>query len=178
MTANITYLDKGKQPHRVAWGCAHITAKDGIGYEGPVLFGFDGTALCFLGLTDKQADLQRHFPKSVFTPATDAHLKSAKHWLLTGQDAPAMTLYGTPFQQKVWKELLKIPCGKTVTYQYVAEKIGKPKAVRAVGSAVGKNPVSVFVPCHRVVHTSTGKVNYGWGPAVKLKLLDFEKHAA
>ena len=178
MTANITYLDKGKQPRNVAWGCATITQEDGIGYEGPVLFGFDGAALCFLGLTDQQADLQKHFPKSALAPATDAQLKAAKNWLLTGEDAPAMTLYGTAFQQKVWKELLKIPCGKTVTYQYVAEKIGKPKAVRAVGSAVGKNPLSVFVPCHRVVHTSGGKVNYGWGPAVKLKLLAFEKSAA
>jgi len=178
MTANITYLDKGKQPQNVAWGCTTITHQDGIGYEGAVLFAFDGTALCFLGLTDKQADLQKHFPRSTLTPATDTQIKAAKHWLVTGKDAPAMTLYGTPFQQKVWKELLKIPCGKTVTYQYVAEKIGKPKAVRAVGSAVGKNPLSVFVPCHRVIHTSGGKVNYGWGPAVKLQLLSFEKSAA
>lgn len=178
MTANITYLDKGKQPRSIAWGCADITAKDGIGYQGPVLFAFDGAALCFIGLTDKQADLQKHFPRSALAPATDAQLQAAKNWLVTGKTAPALTLYGTAFQQKVWQELLKIPCGKTVTYQSVAEKIGKPKAVRAVGSAVGKNPLSLLVPCHRVVHTGGSKVKYGWGAEIKLQLLAFEKNAA
>ena len=178
MTANITYLDKEKQPHSVAWGCVDVTLKDGLGYEGPVLLAFDGAALCFIGLTDKQADLQKHFPKSALTTATPTQLTAAKNWLVTGKTAPALTLYGTTFQQKVWQELLKIPCGKTVTYQSVAEKIGKPKAVRAVGSAVGKNPLSLLVPCHRVIHTSTGKVNYGWGAEIKLQLLAFEKTAA
>lgn len=178
MTANITYLDKEKQPHSVAWGCVDVTLKDGLGYEGPVLLAFDGAALCFIGLTDKQTDLQKHFPKSALIPATDAQLQAAKNWLTAGKAAPAMTLYGTPFQQKVWKELLKIPRGKTVTYQSVAKKIGKPKAVRAVGSAVGKNPLSLLVPCHRVVHTHGGKVKYGWGAETKLQLLAFEKTAA
>lgn len=174
MTANITYLDKRKQPHCVAWGCVNITEQGGIGYSGTVLLAFDGEALCFIGLTDKPADLQRHFPKSALTPASDTALQAAQNWLVTGNNAPATVLYGTAFQQKVWQELLKIPRGKTLRYQDVAEKIGKPKAVRAVGSAVGKNPLSLLVPCHRVVHTHGGKVQYGWGAEVKLQLLAFE----
>ena len=86
-------------------------------------------------------------------------------------------LYGTAFQLKVWKELLAIKSGATVTYEHIAKKIGKPKAVRAVGSAVGKNTVSIVVPCHRVVNKSSSKISYGWGPAVKKALLKGEKAA-
>ena len=62
-------------------------------------------------------------------------------------------LKGTPFQKKVWKALLGIPKGKTVTYKELAKKIGKPKAVRAVANAVGANPMPVTIPCHRVIRS-------------------------
>lgn len=62
-------------------------------------------------------------------------------------------LKGTPFQKKVWGAILKIPKGKTITYKELAQKIGKPKAVRAVANAVGANPMPVTIPCHRVVRS-------------------------
>jgi methylated-DNA-[protein]-cysteine S-methyltransferase len=77
-------------------------------------------------------------------------------------DVP-VDLQGTPFQQTVWQQLLTIPFGHTASYQDVADAIGKPKAVRAVGAANGRNPVSIIVPCHRVVGSNGKLVGYGGG---------------
>lgn len=83
-------------------------------------------------------------------------------------------LEGTPFQMKVWNELSKIPFGKTVAYKDIAQKIHNAKAVRAVGSANGKNPVCIMIPCHRVI-TSGGSIGgYAGGIAVKRHLLALE----
>ena len=80
---------------------------------------------------------------------------------------------GTPFQVSVWRELLKIPYGKVKTYGEVADKIGKPLTARAVGNAVGANPIPIIVPCHRVVATS-GLGGYSCGIEIKKKLLRAE----
>ena len=77
---------------------------------------------------------------------------------------------GTPFQISVWRELLKIPYGRVKTYGEIAEKIGNSRAARAVGSAVGANPISIIVPCHRVVATN-GLGGYSCGIEIKRKLL-------
>jgi methylated-DNA-[protein]-cysteine S-methyltransferase len=82
---------------------------------------------------------------------------------------------GTEFQKKVWKELSKIPYGKTCSYRDIAKKIQNEKAVRAVGSANGKNPLSIVVPCHRVIASSGKLAGYAGGVATKTKLLDLEK---
>ena len=82
---------------------------------------------------------------------------------------------GTPFQQAVWSELLKIPYGRTTTYQTIATAIGRPKAVRAVGTAIGHNPISIVVPCHRVLASSGGLGGYAGGLASKQLLLNIEK---
>ena len=81
---------------------------------------------------------------------------------------------GTLFQQDVWKALLEIPYGETRSYKQVAERVGNPKASRAVGMANNKNPIFIIIPCHRVIG-STGKlVGYGGGIGVKEKLLNLE----
>ncbi len=82
----------------------------------------------------------------------------------------------TPFQKKVWTALCKIPKGETVTYSQLARKIGNPKAVRAVGNAVGKNPFAPAVPCHRVVRSdgTLGGYSGKGGIATKIKLLKKE----
>jgi methylated-DNA-[protein]-cysteine S-methyltransferase len=80
---------------------------------------------------------------------------------------------GTPFQASVWRELLKIPYGNVKTYGEIAEEIGNPRAARAVGNAVGANPVPIIVPCHRVVGTS-GLGGYSCGIQIKKKLLQIE----
>jgi AraC family transcriptional regulator of adaptative response/methylated-DNA-[protein]-cysteine methyltransferase len=81
---------------------------------------------------------------------------------------------GTNFQIKVWEALLRIPVGTVVTYEDIALHIGLPKAVRAVGNAVGKNPVSFVIPCHRVVRKTAEFGNYGGGPARKKAMLGWE----
>lgn len=85
-----------------------------------------------------------------------------------------LILNGTNFQIKVWEALIKIPFGRVVTYQDVAAHIGSPKAVRAVGSAVGKNPISFIIPCHRVIRKTADFGNYGGGKARKKAMLGWE----
>ncbi|WEK04170.1 MAG: bifunctional helix-turn-helix domain-containing protein/methylated-DNA--[protein]-cysteine S-methyltransferase [Candidatus Devosia phytovorans] len=85
-----------------------------------------------------------------------------------------VVLIGTDFEVSVWETLLKIPVGKATTYQNVASKIGRPKASRAVGAAVGKNPISFVVPCHRVVGTSGALTGYHWGVPRKRAILGWE----
>lgn len=81
---------------------------------------------------------------------------------------------GTPFQQAVWAELRRIPYGETRSYAQVAAGIGKPKAVRAVGQANHRNPLPIFIPCHRVIGASGKLTGYGGGLDLKEKLLELE----
>ncbi|MBP2070108.1 methylated-DNA--[protein]-cysteine S-methyltransferase [Anaerococcus nagyae] len=84
-------------------------------------------------------------------------------------------LKGTKFQMTVWNELKNIPYGDTKTYKEIAKSIGKPKAIRAVASAIGKNPIMIIIPCHRVIG-SDGKLHgYAYGLDLKKKLLAIEK---
>lgn len=85
-----------------------------------------------------------------------------------------LVLIGTDFEVKVWETLLKIPVGRATTYQSVAEHIGKPSASRAVGAAVGKNPISFVVPCHRVVGSTGALTGYHWGVPRKRAILGWE----
>ncbi|HET6500018.1 MAG TPA: methylated-DNA--[protein]-cysteine S-methyltransferase [Amycolatopsis sp.] len=86
-----------------------------------------------------------------------------------------LALTGTPFQRTVWDALREIPYGETITYGELAERIGRPAAARAVGLANGKNPISVIVPCHRVIGAHGELTGYGGGLARKRHLLDFER---
>ena len=81
---------------------------------------------------------------------------------------------GTAFQQKVWQALLDIPCGQTCSYTDISVRIGQPKAVRAVGGAVGRNPLSIIVPCHRVVGSHGALTGYAGGLDRKTALLHLE----
>ena len=82
---------------------------------------------------------------------------------------------GTPFQQKVWSELLKIPYGETISYGELARRIGNPNASRAVGLANGSNPIPIIIPCHRVIGSDGKLTGYGGGLPIKEKLLALEK---
>ena len=86
-----------------------------------------------------------------------------------------LDLRGTNFQIKVWEALLKIPFGRLASYQDVAVAIGRPSAARAVGSAVGANPISLVIPCHRVILKSGIIHNYRWGTDRKRTLLALEQ---
>ena len=81
---------------------------------------------------------------------------------------------GTPFQQQVWAVLRAIPCGSTTTYGQIARQIGSPRAAQAVGRAVGTNPISVLVPCHRVLGSAGALTGYAGGVETKRALLELE----
>lgn len=83
-------------------------------------------------------------------------------------------LHGSPFQRQVWQALLDVPFGHTASYGEIARRIGRPTAPRAVGAANGRNPVSIIVPCHRVIGASGTLTGYGWGPDRKAWLLEHE----
>jgi methylated-DNA-[protein]-cysteine S-methyltransferase len=85
-----------------------------------------------------------------------------------------LDMQGTPFQKRVWDELLNIPYGKTRSYMQVAVAVGAPQAVRAVGAANGANPVPIVVPCHRVIGSSGKLTGYGGGLPLKKRLLELE----
>ncbi len=89
-------------------------------------------------------------------------------------DVPTKFL-GTPFQVRVWKELRKIPYGKTISYRELARRVRSPAAFRAVGSANGKNPLSILVPCHRVIAADGTLGGYAGGLSMKKKLLHLER---
>lgn len=112
-------------------------------------------------------------------------LKQAKEWLaiyFSGKEPPfypPLHMIGTPFQLSVWKILQKIPYGKTITYGEIAKEIAEQKGIsrmsaQAVGGAVGHNPISIIVPCHRVVGTNGSLTGYAGGIDKKAKLLALE----
>lgn len=81
---------------------------------------------------------------------------------------------GTPFQRQVWSALSTIPCGETRSYAQIARQIGRPRAVRAVGAAIGRNPLSIFIPCHRVIGADGSLTGFAGGLAIKTRLLELE----
>lgn len=85
---------------------------------------------------------------------------------------------GTPFQRKIWDALQTIPYGETCTYGHIAAQTGNPRACRAVGGANNRNPISVVIPCHRVVGADGSLVGYGGGLDLKVRLLDLERQHA
>ncbi|MDT0190816.1 methylated-DNA--[protein]-cysteine S-methyltransferase [Exiguobacterium sp. BG5(2022)] len=89
-------------------------------------------------------------------------------------DRAYVEMNGTPFQQEVWDALLTIPYGETRTYKQIAEQIGRPKAVRAVGQALNRNPLPILFPCHRVIGSSGKLIGFAGGLAEKQRLLEFE----
>ncbi|MDR0831120.1 MAG: methylated-DNA--[protein]-cysteine S-methyltransferase [Prevotellaceae bacterium] len=127
------------------------------------------------------ADMEKRFPKAAFTEKIDDFQQNAlKIFAGAGlQPVPSknikLHLKGTDFQFKVWQSLLEIPFGKTSTYGKIAEAIGQKTAHRAVGNAVGQNPVSMIIPCHRVLQSSGKLGGYRWGVERKKQILEWEK---
>ncbi|MDY0137356.1 MAG: methylated-DNA--[protein]-cysteine S-methyltransferase [Thiomicrospira sp.] len=99
---------------------------------------------------------------------------------LIGQRDNQLTLHpiGTPFQQQVWQALQHIPYGETRPYQAIAQAIGRPNAVRAVANAIAHNPISWFIPCHRVIRSNGQLGGFAWGSELKKTMLDWEQRHA
>lgn len=155
---------------------------------GRIVIAQSGQGLCWLGFMmtkeegaykgDGFTRMQAHFPNSKMQ-RDDLSTQSLMDEIMTAWDQDTLKslvldLRGTDFQRSVWKALLDIPRGQVISYGDVANDIGRPKASRAVGSAVGENPVSLIIPCHRVVQANGGLGNYGWGVPLKEKILKAE----
>jgi AraC family transcriptional regulator of adaptative response/methylated-DNA-[protein]-cysteine methyltransferase len=153
---------------------------------GEILVARTDVGVCWLGfvIDEDRAEpfrrMNRHWPKARFEPSQDETKEAALHvlriWKGEGDVAKklALDLHGTNFQIQVWRALLKIPNGGTVSYQDVAHALGDAKASRAVGTAVGSNPISLLIPCHRVIQKSGIVENYAWGTLRKKIILGLE----
>lgn len=115
-------------------------------------------------------DLFRRFPKAYFTE-NKSRTQELGTRVFEAKSTPELRLWGTSFQLAVWEALRQIPAGATTTYRDIAQMIGRPKAMRAVGTAVGANPIAFVIPCHRVLRTDGGIGGYHWGIDVKKKIL-------
>ena len=125
-----------------------------------------------MGADAAMHDLTHRWPHAQFTPGGDR----LRPWVQAafGNRASPLHLIGAPFQIKVWEALLRVPSGHVTTYSELARAIGHPTAVRAVGTAVGRNPISLFIPCHRALRKSGGLGGYHWGLPVKRAMLAWE----
>jgi AraC family transcriptional regulator, regulatory protein of adaptative response / methylated-DNA-[protein]-cysteine methyltransferase len=135
-----------------------------------------------IGRDASLADFQNRWPAARFTrnpPRTGALVSAVfpQRAIEPGATVPRLSLVvpGTPFQVKVWQALLEVPTGHLVTYNYIAKKLGyKKTAARAVGQAVGANPVSWLIPCHRVIRETGAITGYHWGIPRKLAMIGWE----
>lgn len=150
---------------------------------GPALVMGTDKGICGLGFAgetgevDTMQDLTSRWPLATF----EDNPEKLRPWVQAafgtqpnGQDKAPIYMIGAPFQIKVWEALLTIPSGHVTTYSEIAEAIGHPRAVRAVGTAVGRNPVSWLIPCHRALRKSGGLGGYHWGLPIKRALLAYE----
>ena len=148
---------------------------------GPMLIATTSKGICRLTFDDSEASLKRLFPRATVV-RDDGGLKELVEGALTAIEHPAaapelpIDVAGTAFQEKVWRELRKIPLGETRSYAEIAAAIGQPKAVRAVGTANGDNHVAVLIPCHRVIRSDGTLGGYAGGLDRKRQLLDAEGH--
>lgn len=148
---------------------------------GDILVASTCKGICYIGFADDKqkalSELQDRFPGASFHQSTDLFQQNAlrifnQDW--NKKDQIKLHLKGTDFQLKVWEALLKIPAGKLCTYGNIAEKIGKPDASRAVGTAIGKNPVAFLIPCHRIIQNSGIIGGYMWGTTRKAAIIGWE----
>lgn len=150
---------------------------------GVCLIGVLDGKLCKLSFLDKsdvrraQGELHQLWPKAKLI-RDDKAIKSFAARIFNKSKAKKsipFVIKGTDFQMKVWKAMMAIPFGKTKSYKDVARVIGSPNAVRAVGSACGRNPIGMLIPCHRVLASDGSLGGFGWGLKRKQEMLDWEQ---
>ena len=148
---------------------------------GEVLVASTSKGICALTFVENPTEALQHlkaqFPKAMFVAQSDSLQQSALTLFQTDQNQLAkikLHLKGTAFQLKVWQSLLKIPMGQLTTYGELAKVIDHPKAARAVGSAIGSNPVAFLIPCHRVIQSTGTLGGYEWGQVRKTAMIAWE----
>ena len=146
---------------------------------GPMTLAAHDTALVWAGFDgQKHAPDTNHWPTSAGHPVLRLACEQLQQYFASGRtefDIPLDLDSGTVFQQSAWRSLLGIASGTTSSYAAISQHIGKPKAVRAVGGAIGRNPISIIVPCHRVVGSNGALTGYAGGIDRKIALLRIER---
>lgn len=174
---------EGMTPGEYKQGGAHLQLNYSFASSpfGDVLIASTAKGICSMEFADDHTEaldaLRRKFPNATFCQRRDAMQQNAlsifmQDWRHLGQIR--LHLRGTDFQLKVWEALLKIPMGRMTTYGDLADQIGHPRASRAVGTAVGDNPVAWLIPCHRVIRATGEMGNYHWGDIRKSAMLGWE----
>ncbi len=147
---------------------------------GPMLLAATERGVCRLSFGEEADAISRRFPHAHLSndPASLSDwiegARSALSDPAAGDDIP-LDLHGTPFQLTVWDAVRRVPAGETRTYAQIAAEICRPLAIRAVGTANGANPVSILIPCHRLIRSDGGLGGYAWGLEMKRTLLQRER---
>lgn len=148
---------------------------------GEILVASTMKGICYMAFADSKEEafneLRTIYPNAIYQHQTDAiQLKAVSFFARDRQQPEQIRLHvkGTDFQLKVWETLLKIPMGELTTYGEIAKHLENPKACRAVGSAVGDNPVAFFIPCHRVIRSTGIFGQYHWGSDRKTAMIGWE----
>lgn len=148
---------------------------------GEIIIASTSKGICHISFLENREEafhnLRSQYPKAKFFEANNPYQDEAikvfqKDWSQISEIK--LHLNGTPFQLKVWEALLTIPLAKLNTYLEIANKVGSPKAQRAIGSAIGQNPVAYLIPCHRVIRASGELGGYHWGMSRKAAILGWE----
>lgn len=150
-------------------------------FFGTILIASTAKGICHLAFVTEEViavqELRAKFPQASFQAQTDhLQLQALQIFQHTQPDLNQIKLHlkGTEFQLKVWQSLLTIPMGELTTYGAIAQAINNPKASRAVGTAIGSNPVALLIPCHRVIQSSGIFGNYMWGATRKTAIIGWE----
>lgn len=136
--------------------------------------------ICYMAFEEDEAapieTLKNNFPQATFLEARNQYHTRAEAFFNNREvgDRVPLHIKGTNFQIKVWEALLKIPQGQLTTYGAIAKQIQHPNASRAVGTAIGRNPIAFLIPCHRVIQASGVLGGYRWGPSKKATLIGWE----
>ena len=145
---------------------------------GECCIAFSNDGICALTFPESREsaffDLNQRFPETDFKQNDDKAQKLVRQIFERGEK-PRIHPIGTEFQHSIWTALQSIPIGKTMTYAQIAQVIGRPKAVRAVGTAIGANPIAFLIPCHRVIRTDGSLGGFRWGLECKIKMLEWEQ---
>jgi AraC family transcriptional regulator of adaptative response/methylated-DNA-[protein]-cysteine methyltransferase len=148
---------------------------------GNILVASTQKGICYMAFADDEQEalqaLRRQFPNAFYKQVVDRIQQSAlcifaQNW--SRPEQVKLHLKGTDFQLKVWETLLKIPSGSLTTYKGIAGKINNPNALRAVGTAIGQNPIAYIIPCHRVIRSAGTLGNYHWGATRKQAMIGWE----
>lgn len=151
---------------------------------GNMVIGKTDKGVCWLGFMvdgykgNGYDRMKKHFKEAIFIQdqkmADEYGFSMMQAWEKGEEDSYPLDIQGTDFQRSVWYALRLIKRGDVKTYSDIAQKISNEKAVRAVATAIGDNPISLIIPCHRVIQKSGGLGNYGWGVALKANMLNAE----